>query len=96
MIKMNPVRTDGLRTTTWSTSPDWTDKREKPRANPTSILKIGPAKQAVIAMFAKPLRAIVMSAVKSDMLFPHARIVKPMMELGILQTTPTNSNKLTS
>ena len=59
--------------------PVWAAKLEKPNPSPIKRLKMGPAKHAVMAILASPLRAIVMLALKSPMEFPQARMVRPMM-----------------
>mmetsp|Transcript_8251 Transcript_8251/g.10167 ORF Transcript_8251/g.10167 Transcript_8251/m.10167 type:complete len:82 (-) Transcript_8251:1346-1591(-) len=62
---------------------------------PTSMLKTGPAKHAVMAILPRPFLAIVMLAPKSPMEVPTARTVSPITELGILQMTPIKVNRST-
>ena len=47
------------------------------------MLNTGPAKHAVIAMFASPFRAMVTLADQSAIELPQARTVMPIMELGL-------------
>ena len=54
-----------------------------PRPSPIRILNTGPAKHAVMAMFASPLRAMVTFEDQSAIELPHASTVKPIMELGL-------------
>ena len=56
-------------------------KDKNPSDRPIKILNIGPAKQAVMAIFAKPFLAILTSATKSEIELPHARMVIPITEL---------------
>ena len=62
---------------------------ENPKPRPTRMLKMGPAKQAVMAMLAKPFLAMAMLALKSAMEFPQAKMVSPIMDPGIFKTMPT-------
>ena len=52
--------------------------------------------RTVIAMLARPFRAIVTFADKSAMLLPHARTVKPIILLGMRRTIPKKSNRSTN
>jgi len=94
--KKNPIEIDGESTTSASALSVALDKVENPPPNPMRMLNTGPAKQAVMAMFARPFFAIVMFAERSPMEFPQAKTVRPIMEPGMRKIAPKNTSKLTN
>lgn len=94
--KMNPVSIEDESSTSFSLSPVRLASAVNPAPNPMSILNMGPAKQAVIAIFASPFLAMVTFAAKSPILLPQANIVIPRIEPGIRRITPKNPNKPTN
>lgn len=94
-MKAKPVIIEGLNDTVASGLPVWAAKLEKPKPSPINILKTGPAKHAVMAMLANPLRAMVMLADKSPIELPHAKTVSPIIVPGICKTTPVKSKTAT-
>mmetsp|Transcript_7529 Transcript_7529/g.26293 ORF Transcript_7529/g.26293 Transcript_7529/m.26293 type:complete len:295 (+) Transcript_7529:754-1638(+) len=65
---------------------------EKPTPRPTSMLKTGPAKHAVMAMLPRPFLAMATFVEKSPTELPHARTVMPRTGSGIRARTPKNSS----
>ena len=59
VIKINPVIIVGDTETADCSFPVWFSNARNANPNPIRILKTGPAKQAVIAILAKPLEKIV-------------------------------------
>lgn len=88
-MKIKPVLTEVEIETTLVVLPVCAANPENPKPKPTRMLKMGPAKQAVMAMLAKPFLAMVMLALKSAMELPQAKIVNPIMDPGIFKIIPT-------
>ena len=95
-VKMNPVVMDGSVVTSISSLPVIPLRVVKPNPSPIRRLNTGPAKQAVIAILARPFLAMVTLADRSAMELPQARIVKPITAEGIWQTMPRKLSRLTS
>lgn len=91
-----PAVIDHDNVTAVDTVPVVAAKLEKPNPSPTKILNTGPAKHAVIAIFANPFFAMVMLALKSPIELPHANTVKPITGPGMYNTIPIKFNKLTN
>ncbi|VEU41798.1 unnamed protein product [Pseudo-nitzschia multistriata] len=95
IIKTKPARIGDERETTDSSFPVWASRLRNPSPSPSKILKTGPAKQAVIAMFASPFRAIVIFALRSPTEFPQARMVRPIMAPGMCKMMPMKFSRAT-
>ena len=67
----------------------------KPQPTPTSRLKAGPAKTAVVAMLGSPFFARARFADKSPIELPIASTVIPRIPGGIRRNVPKNCNKST-
>ena len=63
-------------------------RRMKPKLRAIRRLKIGPAKQAVMAMLLRPFRAIVVLVERSPTEFPHASTVRPSTSCEIPERVP--------
>mmetsp|Transcript_12809 Transcript_12809/g.18256 ORF Transcript_12809/g.18256 Transcript_12809/m.18256 type:complete len:115 (+) Transcript_12809:403-747(+) len=94
--KKNPTTMEGDKSTFVTSFPVMFEREANPPPSPSRMLKTGPAKHAVIAMLARPFLAMVMLAERSPMEFPQASMVSPMMEFGILKTTPRKVRTRTS
>ena len=94
--KTNPVEMSGVRLTYRISDFLIFISKPKPVPKPIRMLNNGPAKHAVIAMFARPFRAIVTFADRSAIELPQARIVRPMILFGMRSVTPRNSSRATS
>ena len=94
-VKTKPVVIEAERVTSLSLLPVMLPNAVKPPPNPIKMLKTGPAKQAVIAIFASPFFAMVAFAARSAIELPQARIVRPIIGEGMWQTTPRKFNRLT-
>lgn len=92
MTKTKPVITVADRATSILVTEYLAARAENPMPIPIKMLKTGPAKQAVIAMLLKFLRAIATLLLKSATELPHARMVKPIIGPGILSTIPIKSS----
>lgn len=60
--------------------------------SPKLRLKNCPAKHPVIAILARPHLATEAFVIVSPTEFPHARIVRPRYEVGMLNISPTSPN----
>mmetsp|Transcript_55127 Transcript_55127/g.165145 ORF Transcript_55127/g.165145 Transcript_55127/m.165145 type:complete len:201 (-) Transcript_55127:3438-4040(-) len=94
--KKNPILRGGVSSTGIDVRPVMLRSAAKPIPSPTSMLNIGPAKHAVMAMIDSPFLATVMLASMSWRELPHASTVRPMIVEGMWQTMPKYERSPTS